>query len=145
MASRRFEEAFDDGIGTNRMECSCGVTHFCNEDRDYMEGEYRRLTDNLMAYPDRYRMRNGNIESITIDGTVFVMGCDCDYPNKCEKFILNNAKSIAQYLNSMAGDLENEARNIRVDKLFRFLVNNPNWKFYNEKETEEAIDKIVIT
>jgi len=114
MASRRFEEAFSDGAGSNRMQCSCGITHFCSEDINYENGEYHELVDNLVAYPDRYRMHDEGISSMTIDGNVFIMGCDCQYSNKCEQFILNNAKSIAQYLNSMADDLEEEVKNMRV-------------------------------
>lgn len=114
MASRRFENAFSDGAGSNRMQCSCGITHFCSDDMYYENGEYSALVDNLVAYPDRYRMHDNGIASMTIDGTVFVMGCDCDYPNKCEKFILNNGVAIAKYLNSMAFDLKEKAKNITV-------------------------------
>jgi hypothetical protein len=129
MASNRFEDAFSDGAGSNRMTCSCGVTHFCSDDINYANGEYDALVNGLIAYPDRYRMHDEGIASMTIDGTVFVIGCDCDYPNKCEKFILNNGVAIAKYLNSMAKELEEKVKKIRLNQAFQFFIQNPQWKF----------------
>ena len=114
MASKIFEEVFDSHCGGIVRDCSCGITHFdtYNQGCDWEEGELEGLEENAKNNPDRYRGHDHSIGTMEIGGHEIVFGCTCDLADKYEKFILNHAVQLKEYLNQRAKMLRERADEI---------------------------------
>lgn len=112
--SREFEEAFDARAGSCCVLCACGRVHF-DPDRSYSweGGELERLLERSERDPDKVIAHDGSVGWLMIGGQQIVYGCPCyvERAGRFERFIVNHAEQIAEFLNARAARLRVEAAN----------------------------------
>ncbi len=118
-ASELFNQAFRDHCGSYWFTCACGVTYFTDDssDMDWEPGELEGLREKATTQPDKYKAVDYTIETIEINGNRYSMDCDCGEAAYHEKFIVEHARQIAEYLNHRAINLRKLADDITVVKV----------------------------
>jgi hypothetical protein len=116
MTSDRFQKVFDSGSGSIARQCTCGRMHY-----NYMDGpcfdegeleEYEKKSD---SDPDQYIPHDHSIGYMNVPcaGEV-VYDCPCGLAEKFEQILIDNARTIAKYLNEYAHDLRERASEVEV-------------------------------
>lgn len=113
--SPEFEQAFDCGGGSCRASCDCGREHFDWSSGGYSweRGELEGLLERSRTTPDKVIGHDGSVGWMYVAGRQFVYDCPClpDTAAKYERFIVDHAHAIAEFLNARTQRLREEAAN----------------------------------
>ena len=109
--SEEFERAFGTRCAGPVRECDCGRTCFDGvNDYDWEDGEFERLEAGERMSPKRYYRMNYAVETMAVAGREIVMGCPCNGAAGYERFIVQHAAQIADFLNARAERLISETK-----------------------------------
>lgn len=113
--SELFENIFRSHCGGIVRTCDCGRTHYNEADASFFdEGELGDLIEKTKEQPDKYFATDYTITTMEIGHSEIVCGCVCAIAEKWEDFLIEQSQQIAQYLNSRAKMLREEASTIEV-------------------------------
>jgi len=90
----------------------CGRVHFVNRDSEggnYEEGHYEDLLARMEREPEKYVMHTDAISYGYLAGVLFIPECPCNGGTRYEKFIINHASQIADFMQAMAERKQKEA------------------------------------
>lgn len=105
------------GVGSSRIDCHCGRTHFTYKLHDQSDEEFNDLMTRMSEKPDNYVYENSDdsISARDFNGDVFVLGCPCGWEKKYSAFLWAEKNIIVKFLKKCRDIKLKEA--IEIDKL----------------------------
>lgn len=106
-------EAWGLGMGSIRIECSCGRVHFASRDEGagWSEGELEELQAKAKSDPKHYieDTNNDAVSGIHFDGVVRVWDCPCDWEIRAYNFLVLHRTQIIKLYKIQAEEVKKQA------------------------------------
>ncbi len=106
-------EALGLGMGSIRMYCACGRTHFATHDdgAGWIEGEIEELREKAKADPKHYieDSQNDSVSGITFGGSVRVWDCPCEWEVNAYNFLVTHRAQIIRFFKQQADEAKKQA------------------------------------
>lgn len=105
-----FAEAFSSHCGGYMRECACGRVYYnTNGGWDVTEEELDEVEERCTKEPEKYFDLDCTVTTMEIGGESIVYGCCCNKARRYERFLINHAEQIVDYLRKRAALLREKA------------------------------------